>query len=75
MGESIAIDGLIVTMTDVLVSSYRTASPPDGNGAIPVDEVSLNFAKIEVEYKEQNADGTLGGAVKVGYDLKQTAEV
>ena len=63
------------TFSDVLVSNYRTASPTDGKGAIPLDEVSFNFAKIEVEYKEQNADGTLGGTVKAGYDLKQTKEV
>jgi type VI secretion system secreted protein Hcp len=68
-------DYLKYTLSDVLVSYYRTASPADGNGAIPLDEVSLNFAKIELEYKEQNADGTLGGAVKVGYDLKETKEV
>jgi type VI secretion system secreted protein Hcp len=30
----------------------------------PVDQISLNFAKIEVVYKEQKADGTLGGVVK-----------
>jgi len=40
-----------------------------------MDQVSLNFAKIEVEYKEQKADGTLGGSIKSGYDLKQMKEV
>ena len=40
-----------------------------------MDEVSLNFAKIEVEYKEQKADGTLSGSIKAGYDLKQMKEV
>jgi len=25
---------------------------------------------VEVEYKEQKADGTLGGLVKAGYDVK-----
>jgi type VI secretion system secreted protein Hcp len=62
------------TLSDVLVSNYQTSTPSNG-GAIPTDEVSFNFAKIEVEYKEQNADGTLGGAVKAGYDLKETKEV
>jgi type VI secretion system secreted protein Hcp len=32
--------------------------------------VSLNFSKIEYEYKEQKPDGTLGGTVKAGYDVK-----
>jgi len=40
-----------------------------------VESISLNFAKIEFEYKEQKADGTLGGAVKAGYDLKANKAV
>jgi type VI secretion system secreted protein Hcp len=32
---------------------------------------ALNFAEIDVEYKPQNADGSLGGAIKAGYDLKK----
>ena len=40
-----------------------------------VDQVSLNYSKIEFEYKEQKADGSLGGAVKAGYDLKANKKV
>jgi type VI secretion system secreted protein Hcp len=57
---------------DVLVSSYQTGG--SGHEVLPVDQISLNFAKIECEYKEQKADGTLGGSVKAGYDLKQMKE-
>jgi type VI secretion system secreted protein Hcp len=60
---------LIVKFTDVIVSSYQTG----GSGAadiIPMDQIALNFAKIEVEYKEQKADGTVAMAAKAGYDLK-----
>jgi type VI secretion system secreted protein Hcp len=57
---------LKVTFTDLLVSSYNTG----GSADIPMEQISLNFAKIEFEYKEQKPDGTLGGAVKAGYDLK-----
>ncbi len=42
---------------------------------MPVDQISLNFSKIEFEYKEQKPDGTLGGSVKAGYDLKQNKRV
>ena len=42
---------------------------------IPMDQISLNFAKVEHEYKEQKADGTLGGAIKAGYDLKLNKKV
>jgi type VI secretion system secreted protein Hcp len=64
---------LKVTLTDCLVSSYEM-----GGGAgdvLPVDQFSLNFARIEQEYKQQKADGTLGGAVKSGYDVKQNTKV
>ena len=32
--------------------------------------MSFNFAKLEVEYKPQKADGSLGAAVQFGYDVK-----
>lgn len=60
------------TFSDILVSSYQTGG--GGGDILPVDQISLNFAKIEQEYKEQKADGTLAGSVKAGWDLKQNKE-
>lgn len=61
-------DYLKVTLEDVLVSSYQTGA---SQGApVPTDEVSLNFAKIEYEYRPLRADGTLGDPVRVRYDVK-----
>jgi type VI secretion system secreted protein Hcp len=37
----------------------------------PIESFSLNFTKIEYEYKQQKPDGTLGGAIKTSYDIKQ----
>jgi type VI secretion system secreted protein Hcp len=51
-------------------SSYQT----DGSGhsdVVPTDQISINFSKIEIEYKPQKPDGTLDGPVKVGYNLKE----
>jgi len=62
-------DYMKVTFSDLLVSSYQTG----GSGAssvLPMEQISLNFSKVEVEYKEQKPDGTLGGAIKAHYDLK-----
>jgi type VI secretion system secreted protein Hcp len=65
---------LKVTMSDLLVSSYQGGG--SANGSVqPSDQISLNFSKIEYEYKEQKADGTLGGTVKAGWDLKQNKKV
>jgi type VI secretion system secreted protein Hcp len=62
-------DYLKVTFSDILVSSYQTSG--SGGNVVPVDQISLNFSKIEMEYKEQKVDGSLGGAIKAHYDLKQ----
>lgn len=64
---------LKVTMSDTLVSSYQTGG--SGGSVVPVDQISLNFAKIEFEYKPQKADGTLDAPVKAGWDAKANKKV
>ena len=59
---------LTIKMTDVLVSSYQTGGSEGSD--VPFDQVSLNFAKVEVEYKRQKQDGSLGPGAKFGFDLK-----
>jgi type VI secretion system secreted protein Hcp len=59
---------LTITLTGVFVSSYSHTG--DGDGKLPVENVSLNFSKIKIEYKPQQADGTLGAAIAKTYDLK-----
>lgn len=54
--------------SDVLVSSYQVGGAH--GDVIPMDQISLNYSKIEFEYKEQKADGTLGGAFKAHWDVK-----
>lgn len=54
------------TFSDLLISSYQTGAAED----IPVDQVSLNFAKIEVEYKPQKPDGSYAAGIKAGWDAK-----
>jgi type VI secretion system secreted protein Hcp len=60
---------LKITMTDLLVSSFQTGGSGHGD-IVPTDQISLNYSKIEYEYKAQKADGTLDGAIKAGWDLK-----
>ena len=62
---------LTIKMTDVIVSSYQTSAADE----VPFDSVSLNFAKIEVEYKQQKQDGTLTPGGKFGFDLKSNKAV
>jgi type VI secretion system secreted protein Hcp len=60
---------LTFSLSDVLVSAYQTGGA-EGE-VVPMDSVSLNFSKIQVEYKQQNPDGSLGASIKAGWDVKQ----
>jgi type VI secretion system secreted protein Hcp len=60
---------MTIKFSDLMVSSYQTGGSAHGE-VVPIDQVSLNFSKIEYEYKPQKPDGTLGEPVKAGYDLK-----
>ena len=61
------------TFSDVLVSGYRTGGAADEVG--PMDQISLNFAKIKVEYRAQKADGSLDAAVTAGWDRKLNKKI
>src|SRR5438477_4830050 len=58
-----------VTMSDCLVSSFQTGGHVGGD-VVPMDQISLNFAKIEVEYKEQDAAGKVLSTTKKFFDLR-----
>lgn len=61
---------LKITLSDVLVSSYQTGGS-GGSEELPIEQISLNFAKIEQEYLIQDAKGATASAGKFTYDLKQ----
>jgi type VI secretion system secreted protein Hcp len=63
---------LKIDFSDGFISSYQIGG---GTEIIPNDSISLNFSKIDVTYKEQKADGTLGGQTKGGWDLKANKAV
>jgi type VI secretion system secreted protein Hcp len=57
----------------VFISSYQVGG--SGGGSLPMEQVSLNYAKILQEYKEQKPDGSLGGSVKLGYDWSKNVKI
>jgi len=59
--------------TDLMVASYQTGGSL--GDVVPSDQISLNFAKIEMEYKPQKPDGSLGGSVAAGFNLKTNVKV
>jgi type VI secretion system secreted protein Hcp len=60
------------SFADLLVSSYQTGAT---SGEAPVDQVSFNFSKIEVEYKLQKPDGSLAPGIKAGWDAKTNKKI
>lgn len=65
---------LIIKMTDVMISSYQTGGSAHGD-VVPTDQFSVNFAKIEFDYKIQKEDGSLTPGAKAGYDVKTNKAV
>lgn len=57
---------LKIKLEEVLISSYQTSG---GGSAMVQESVSFNFAKLEMAYKEQKPDGSLGGETKQKYDF------
>jgi len=63
---------LIIKMSDVIVTSVQ----PNGNGGDGgiVENVQLQFSKVDLEYKPQKADGSLDAGVHFKYDIKANKE-
>jgi type VI secretion system secreted protein Hcp len=57
---------LKIVMKDAIVSSITNSS--SGGASLPVESVSFNLGSIELDYKPQKSDGSLGGVVKAGWD-------
>ena len=50
---------LVITLSNVLVSSYHVTGTAGGGGRLPTDEVLLNFQAIKIEYRARRPDGSL----------------
>ena len=57
---------LIIKMSDILVTGVQ----PSSAGEHPMENVSMQFAKIDLEYKPQKVDGTLDAGIHFTYDIK-----
>jgi type VI secretion system secreted protein Hcp len=58
---------LKLKFNEVIVTSIQQQGKASGE---VTESLTLGFATFEKEYKEQKPDGTLGGAVKAGWNLK-----
>jgi len=58
---------LIIKMNDVIVTGVSLSDSSDGSSA---ENVTIAFAKVDLEYKPQNAAGSLDAGVHFKYDIK-----
>ena len=58
---------LIIKMNDVIITGVQHAG---GNGQTSSEIVNLTFAKVDLEYRPQKADGSMDAGVNFKYDLK-----
>jgi len=70
-GRGGGFEFLFVKFTEVLVNSIQS----QGTDTFPEDAVSLAFGKIEVDYKEQKADGSLGATTSFVWNLSANKQV
>jgi type VI secretion system secreted protein Hcp len=64
-------DYLIVKMNDIIITGVTDG---DASGQGGSETISLAFAKIDLEYKPQKADGSLDAGIHFKYDLKANKE-
>jgi len=63
---------LIIKMNDVIVTSVTQGGSGGTDGMS--ENVSIAFAKVDVQYKPQKADGSLEAGIHFKYDLKAQKE-
>lgn len=61
------VDYLIITMTDVIITNISTGA--SGGDDRLTESVSLNFAKVKMDYKIQDAKGVAGSGGTYGWDI------
>lgn len=67
-----ALEYIKIDMEEVIVTSLSTGG--SGGEDRLTENVTLNFAKVKVEYTEQKADGTAGAKPKMTYNVAQNVK-
>jgi type VI secretion system secreted protein Hcp len=62
---------LVIKMNDVLITSVADS---DQSGGAQMESVTLTFAKVDLEYRPQKANGSLDAGLHFKYDIKANKE-
>ncbi len=68
VGGDSPVEYFKVTMEKVMVTSVSEGG--SGGEDMQTENITLNFAKVKVEYTPQKDDGTAGAASELGWDIK-----
>ena len=73
-GGDTQVEYLIINLEEVLISSLSTGG--SGNDDRLIENITLNFAKVTVDYQPQKADGTKdGGPIKYGWNIRSNVKI
>ncbi|QJE96741.1 Hcp family type VI secretion system effector [Luteolibacter luteus] len=71
-GDGKPLDYYVITLSDILISSYQSGGGGGAGGAtntLPVDQISFNYHKIKFEYRRMLETGQLEDPVIAEYDF------
>jgi len=72
-GGTNPLEYLKIKMSSVIITSYSTGG--SGGQDLLTENISLNFAEVDVEYQPQKPDGSKdGGAVKYGWNIAKNVK-
>jgi type VI secretion system secreted protein Hcp len=63
---------LIIKMNDVLITAVSMSAAGDADSM--AENIGLQFAKVDLEYKPQKADGSLDAGLHFKYDIRANKE-
>ena len=64
-----SVDFYKATMSDLLVSSFDQSASEGAEDDAPMDQVSLNFVKMDIDYRVLGANGVILEEVEVQISL------
>jgi type VI secretion system secreted protein Hcp len=67
------LEYLIITMEEVIITSVSTGG--SGGEDRLTENVTLNFAKVKVDYTEQTPKGGEGAKPKMGWDIAENKKI
>jgi type VI secretion system secreted protein Hcp len=65
---------LVFTMEDALLSSYSTGAGMGGDDQI-IENLSINFGRIKMEYTLQDSKGNAAGKTTASWDIPKGATI